>query len=237
MGFENKIYTGEKYTFRTSNKRIDFSGNSSLFNVEFINTSMVEACVAKFFVCKKGDIKERYSRFRREIDFLENNRTIHGVLPLIDKHCPKKPPEDDPAWYTMPKADRFQTKTIRSLQEILFRILEQSEAVIKQSFSNRTISEIILFSSVIPVHNKQIILHSRGSKDTAQYRLSSVTMRYFPQSEIIELIPGTPTENRIEGEIYYQQRRDLDPQPGLKKYLLTPNEKIVFSKGGIHESF
>jgi len=77
--------------------------------------------------------------------------------------------------YNEPVAKEYSDIVI--VLKMLSSILEQSEAVIKQSFSNRTISEIILFSSVIPVHNKQIILHSRGSKDTAQYRLSSVTMR------------------------------------------------------------
>ena len=436
-------YKGEKYSFRIiGDKNIGHGGNSEVFDVELLDAPLTGDYVVKFFSCENGDFQIRYARFCREVDFLEENNTIPGILPLIDKNCPKNPTDDKPAWYIIPKAFRYYTKTNRSLEINIVRMLELAKTIQKlherktahrdikpenimfykgrlflidyglvwisgkerltiqeerigpykilppeltrvvkenesidfcasdvylfakvlwmylmrdnegfsgpylrnremiyiqldQEYSNETkslepihellekatfddwgrrisideciqllylqldiirnnnssdskwetiisnliytenlhyviannepfvreyssldtilkmLSSIIgqscamivdtrtkkeigspkLFSSLFPDKENSIILrHNPGYGQTEQYRLCHIIMRCFPDTEIIELIPGDPAGTKKEDEIYYSNReRDLFA-PIPRKYLLTPNEKIVIYK-------
>ena len=118
-------YQGNKLSFRIINKKnIGPGSNSKVFEIELLDQKVSGKYIAKFFYCDKAESKdERYSRFLREIDFLESYSDLPGILPLLDKCCPKTPSDEKPAWYIMPKASAYSVKKSRTLQDIIENII------------------------------------------------------------------------------------------------------------------
>lgn len=54
---------------------------------------------------------------------------MKGVLPVYDSYFPDVYSETDPAWYTMPKANKFFLFDKRTLEEKLRRMLELAEII------------------------------------------------------------------------------------------------------------
>lgn len=101
-------------------------GNGAVFDIDIINpdsVSLSKDYVVKFL--KYSDDERRYLRFKNEIVAVKE---IHEknipVIPIIDHHLPDVMREDDPAWYIMPKADAFSTKTERTINEKLLIMRE-----------------------------------------------------------------------------------------------------------------
>ena len=126
-----KTFTGNRYSFCIKGeKTIGPGGNSKVYEIELLNPPDRGRYVVKFFHCNKDEYKDqRYSRFMREIDFLESNSDIPGILPLLDKCCPKTPDDENTAWYIMPKANFYSVKSQRTLRETIENILPLAKTI------------------------------------------------------------------------------------------------------------
>ena len=106
-------------------KEIGSGGNGK---VVLVKDSHSPEKVVKYFSVDSKLSKElkdrRYKRFCREIKVQEYlGKSIKGILPVYDYCCPKEFMEKCPAWFMMPKANKFnvtmQKSIIQKLEDML----------------------------------------------------------------------------------------------------------------------
>lgn len=116
----------------TDDNRIGSGGNG---NVGLVSNFENEKVIKIFSVNKKlskGKRDRRYKRFCREIEVQrELSREINGILPVFDAGFPEEFSIKEPAWYTMPRADKFVVRDDVPLIKKLQRMLELAE-ILKQ---------------------------------------------------------------------------------------------------------
>lgn len=111
-------------------KKIGGGGNGIVYQLP----DSKQKTVIKIFSADKkfnNDKRDRrYQRFCKEICVQkELAGQVKGVLPVYDHSFPVEYTEMKPAWYTMPKADKFMVRDKLSLVEKLERMLELAEII------------------------------------------------------------------------------------------------------------
>ena len=109
------IIKGEICT-EMQNKKRKYGGNGS---VRFMENKSHTSCYAvKYFKfdnnCKieKDRLLERYKRFAKEINFLNNNQnSLFGIVPIVDAHIPDEYNASDPAYYAMPICENINIES------------------------------------------------------------------------------------------------------------------------------
>lgn len=121
--------------------------------------------VVKYFCVDSNLSKElkdrRYKRFCREIktqEYLGN--FIKGVLPVYDYYCPEKFMENCPAWFIMPKANKFNVTIQKSIVQKLEDMLELGR-IIKDIHGQHMAHRDIKPENIL-IMNHQICLSDYG---------------------------------------------------------------------------
>lgn len=107
-------------------KEIGHGGNGKVVLVP--DSYSPEKVIKYFSVASKlsRELKEiRYKRFCREIKVQKClGKSIKGILPIYDYCCPEEYMEKTPAWFMMPRADKFNVTTQKGIVQKLEDMLE-----------------------------------------------------------------------------------------------------------------
>lgn len=109
----------------------------------------------------KSKREKRYRRFCKEIRVQrELNDTIKGVLPVYDFSFPEEYSKEEPAWYTMPRAEKFEVWDGLSLMEKLQNLLQLAN--ILKELQEKGIAHRDIKPENILVYEGQICLADYG---------------------------------------------------------------------------
>ena len=106
MSEKAKIVKGQKFGDWQTIKCLGGGGNAVVW---LVSNSASESAAIKLLTKTEGKSEAKvYSRFRKEIEVLCQNRDIEGLLPIIDSYLPEEVGENTP-WYVMPVAQPIDT--------------------------------------------------------------------------------------------------------------------------------
>lgn len=114
----------------TEKDRVGGGGNSIVYCIPGCQPEKVIKIFSVAQGLDRSRKEKRYQRFCKEIRVQgELADQMKGVLPVYDSYFPDVYSETDPAWYTMPKANKFFLFDKRTLEEKLRRMLELAEII------------------------------------------------------------------------------------------------------------
>lgn len=156
----NKVYRGSHYLFQRNEEPLGKGGNGAVYEVN-TDPHIEIPVVAKFFECDKHNRNERYKRFVREIDKVNQLKDVKGILPIIDYNCPDEcPTEKDVAWYLMPKANQFHVGRYRKIADKIEDMLSLAKTI--QEVHSRGMFHRDIKPENILIYNGEVILSDFG---------------------------------------------------------------------------
>ncbi len=133
--------------------------------VVLVKGSHLPEKVVKYFAVdsklNRGLIDRRYKRFCREVKVQEClGKSIKGILPVYDYCCPEEFMEECPAWFTMPKANKFNVTMQKSIVQKLKDMFELGRII--SEIHLRHMAHRDIKPENILIMNKQIYLSDYG---------------------------------------------------------------------------
>lgn len=143
-------------------KEIGRGGNGK---VVLVTDSHSPETVVKYFSVDSKLSKElkerRYKRFCREIKVQEYlGNSIEGILPVYDYCCPEESVEERPAWFMMPRANKFNITIQKGIVQKLEDMLELGRII--NEIHARHMAHRDIKPENILIMNNQIYLSDYG---------------------------------------------------------------------------
>ena len=172
----------------TLSKRLGSGGNGEVW---MCRNDKKEEYAIKFF--KFGRYGAAYARFVDEVDFMEQNQSIHGVLPIIDKNLPSKNQRNVdtniPIYYVMPLAESVEQKiekfTFDEKVEVIQMLLSMLVDLHKNGIAHRDIkpANILFYNGEYVLSDFGLVYFKRKKFKTPVGKKVGAKQTIAPQME------------------------------------------------------
>lgn len=214
-----KLSTNRKIGNWTLVRRIGCGGNGEIWECR---DKQKQSAAIKFL--KWGKRSLSYKRFRDEITLMEQNSTVPGILPIIDKNLPsqyaKKYDPTLPYFYVMPLAVPAKGK------------------VLNASFDNKILIILELLQMLVILHSQHIAHRDIKPANILlynnQYVLSDFGLAFFAKKTA-----KTPVGSKVgpKWTISPQMERDAQSADGFKADVYSMAKTIWIILTGVESSF